>query len=488
MGQESLNPELNQELISVLEAMIDPVHIINKEFNIIFMNEAFKKWNAHFGFKTEVIGKKLTDIFPFLSDRPLAEYEYIFETGKAMAIAERTGHRREEFYNIQRIPIFNKNSPQVTHIVTIIRDVTKNVAITEALKESERKYRSLIQTMGEGVWVTDRLDRTILVNSTLLKMLDYTEGEMLGRKVTEFLTPEYIDLFNEIREKRMSEEIPASTYELDFLTKNGLTIHTRVAGTALYNEENELIGSFGVISDISAEKKYQQLQERFIGVTAHELRTPLAIISGYLELLQKDPSITQEHQNIYNAMFKNALRLHQLVQSVHDLTAIQANVFTINPTRTNLNDFVSQFKMQIKILFPNRLILINEEIHSPQLELMIDTNRINQVLENLVDNAAKNSRQDKIITINFSYSDNSLNLTVEDEGTGISNQKLFQLFQPFSHIPTEFSQRGTGLGLYIIKSIISAHNGKMSVITQENKGSCFSVTIPSFLEIFPKSF
>ncbi len=478
MGQNILS----SQLISVLDAMIDPVHIIDRDFTIIFMNEAFKKWNAHFGFKSQVIGKNLTEIFPFLSDRPLAEYKYIFDTGEAMAIAERTNHRREEFYNIQRIPIMDGVTNEVSNIVTIIRDVTKSVSVMEALKESERKYRSLIQTMGEGVWVTDRLDRTILVNSTLLKMLDYSESEMLGRKVSEFLSPEYLDAFEEVREQRLSEEVPASTYELVFLTRNGLTVHTRVAGTALYNEENEMIGSFGVISDISTEKRFQQLQERFIGVTAHELRTPLAIISGYLELLLKNPSNTKEHQDIYDAMFKNAARLHQLVQSVHDLTAIQANVFTINPTKTNLFEFISQFKIQIKMLYPDRMIIIDELLHTLQIDLNIDANRITQVLENLVDNAAKNSPKNKIIAISFSHTEDSLHVTVQDEGTGISNQKLFQLFQPFSHIPSEYSQRGTGLGLYIVKSIISAHNGIMSVFTQENKGSCFSVSIPSIDE------
>ncbi|MHA1994002.1 MAG: PAS domain-containing sensor histidine kinase [Candidatus Hodarchaeales archaeon] len=473
---------LSPELISVLNAMIDPVHIINKNYEFEYLNEAFKKWNTRLGFNTNVIGKKLTEIFPFLSDRPLAEYEYIFNTGEPMAIAERTNPRREDFYNIQRIPIMDETSSKVTHIVTIIRDVSKNVAIMEALKESERKYRSLVQTMGEGVWVTDKLDRTILVNSTLLKMLNYTEGEMLGRKVTDFLSSESLEFFNDVREQRLAEEVRASTYELVFLTKNGLTVHTRVAGTALYNEENEMIGSFGVISDISTEKRFQQLQERFIGVTAHELRTPLAIISGYLELLQKGTVNTLEHQEIYKAMYKNTVRLQDLVQSVHDLTAIQANVFTINPRKTSLLDFVEHFKKQVNMLYPNRLIIVNEQTQSQQIDMMIDSDRINQVLENLIDNAAKNSPVDKIITVNFSYFDDSLIITVQDEGIGISNQKLFQLFQPFSHIPTEYSQRGTGLGLYIIKSIISTHNGRLSVFTQENKGSCFTVTIPSLNE------
>jgi PAS domain S-box-containing protein len=476
MDREILNPELG----SVLNSMIEPVHVIDIDFRIILFNNAFIKWSAKFGFGTNAIGKKLTEVFPHLSERPLAEYKRIFETGERMTIEERTDSKKEDYYDIQRIPIVSNNTGKVTHIVTILRDVTQNILNVEALKESEQKYRSLVQTMGEGVWVTDRANRTVHVNPTLLKMLGYPESEILGREVIDFLNPESIETFQKISAQRLTEEVPASNYELKFLTKNGLIIHAKVAGTTLYNEDKEIIGSFGVISDISDEKKYQQLQERFIGITAHELRTPLAILNGYMEILQKNNSTLNDSLiEIYNSMERTIQRLISLVQSVHDLNAIRANIFTVNINHTKLDDFIKQFKRHVQLVYPNRLIFVDELTRNDSIDVRIDSNRISQVLENLVENAIKNSADDKIVSVIFSFTSEKLMISVQDYGTGIPNQQLFQLFQPFSHIPTEFSQRGTGLGLYIVKSIISSHNGRMEVFTQENKGSCFTITIPT---------
>ena len=475
MRQHSLHPQL----VSVFNSMKEPVHIIDRNFRIVLFNDSFKKWSETFGYSTDVIGKKLTAVFPFLSERPLAEYNRIFETGERMNIEDRTDNRKEDYYDIQRIPIFDIKTGKVTHIVTILRDVTQNVLNVEALKESELKYKSLVQTMGEGVWVTDKADKTIHVNPTLVKMLGYSEEEILGREVRDFLSPKSVEIFQEISKQRLTGAVPASKYELKFLTKNGLILHTRIAGTSLFNENNEFVGSFGVISDISEEKRFQQLQERFIGVTTHELKSPLTILTGYMELLQNKNSISEELlSEIYRSMENTIQRLVQLVQSVHDLNAIQVNAFTVNPRSTNLNAFISEFKEQIQILYPNRLVLIDELSIDDSTYVRMDSNRINQVLENLVDNAIKNSADDQYVSVIFRNLNENLVISVLDFGTGIPNEQIFHLFQPFSHRPTEFSQRGTGLGLYIVKSIVSSHNGIIEVLSQENSGTCFTIILP----------
>ncbi len=220
---------LSSELISVLNSMADPIHIIDRNFRIVLFNDAFKEWSKIFGYETAAIGKKLTDVFPFLIDRSIREYKQIFKSGEVIFIEDRSSKQQREYFNIQRIPIISKTTSEVSHIVTIIRDVTKTVQTMEALQESERKYRSLIQTMREGVWVTDKLDKTILVNPAMLKMLEYTEEEMLGKFVTDFLNRESKEAFKKVSNQRFTEEITESTYELQFTTKKGIDIHTRLA-------------------------------------------------------------------------------------------------------------------------------------------------------------------------------------------------------------------------------------------------------------------
>lgn len=479
-----IEESLSSDLVSVLNSMSVPIHIIDRDFRIVLFNDAFKKWSRAHGFDSIVIGKKLVDVFPFVSDRPVKEYTEVFKTGKVMVIENRTSTRTSDHYNIHRIPIFAKGSSEVTHIVTIIQDVTEAFETIDALHQSEQRYRSLVHLAGEGIWVTDKRDKTILVNPAMLKMLGYTEEEMLGRNVSDFLSRESKEAFETVARERISEEIPYSKYELIFRRKDGSIIHTRVAGSALY-EQNKLIGSFGVISDISAEKEFQQMRDRFLGVTAHELRNPLAIISGYVEVLRTMTNKDESIQDLCDGIDKNIYRLHNLIQSVHDLAAIRANVFRINPTDVDLDKFIIQFKSQIQLLFPDRVIYLDNQIVNDIKSLRFDVDRMHQVLENLVHNAVKNSAEDKPVSVIFSIKESSeqLYVSVQDSGVGIPLLHLFQLFQPFSHLPTAYSHKGTGLGLYIVKSIISAHKGKLEVMTRENHGSQFTITIPFYTEI-----
>ncbi len=142
--------------------------------------------------------------------------------------------------------------------LVLVRDITEKKQVLRELKESETRYRNLITTAMEGVWVTDLDNKTIYINPALEKMLGWTLDEMRGRLVEDFLNSKSIQKFNRITRERYSNGIPSSTYNLTFIRKDGSSIITRVAGTALYNTDNKIIGSFGLISDITAEKKAQE--------------------------------------------------------------------------------------------------------------------------------------------------------------------------------------------------------------------------------------
>jgi len=160
--------------------------------------------------------------------------------------------------------------------LVIVNDITKMKEVLKELKESEARYRSLITTALEGVWVTDLENKTLYVNPALEKLLGWTLDEMRGRQVEEFLSPLSKEFFDKKVKERYVNGIPSSTYELTFLRKDGTQVITRVAGTALYNPENELIGSFGLLSDITSEKTAQEDYRKLIefnpeGITLTDL-------------------------------------------------------------------------------------------------------------------------------------------------------------------------------------------------------------------------
>ncbi|MFX0173096.1 MAG: PAS domain S-box protein [Candidatus Hodarchaeota archaeon] len=484
---ERIQEESERQYFDVFNSMIDPIHVIDRDMRFALLNKAFQKWNKDLGLDTNVLGKSIREVFPFLSEGAMDEYHQIFKTGEILSL-ERTSEENKNYFSIQKIPIYESGSleQKVTRIVTVIRNITKHKETLQALQESEEKYRSLITTMGEGVWVSDIDNKTILVNPALVDMLGYTKEELLDRSVTEFLSPESLLKFKKVNNHRFIEGIFSSTkYELQFIKKSGDTIVTKVVGTPLHNEQNEIIGSFGVLSDITQEKKLQELQERFIAVTSHELRTPLTIIKGYFDFLRHQPDISQNKiDEIYSSISNNIQRLNRLVESVHDLAKIQANIFEIIPESINLPEFITEVKKQIQILYPEKIVFIDfNSSENIEQTVTFDKDRIIQVLENLVDNAIKNSPIEKPVNVSINLYADVLNISVEDFGAGIPNAHLFQLFQPFSHIPSPYSDKGAGLGLYIVKVIIEAHGGSIELITQENKGCIFSITIPAILTL-----
>ena len=181
--------------------------------------------------------------------------------------------------------------------LVIVYDITKMkenerkmMEVVKELKDSETRYRTLITTALEGVWVTDLENKTLYVNPALEKLLGWTLDEMRGKPVEELLSPLSKELFNKKVQERFVNGIPSSTYELTFLRKDGTPVITRVAGTALYNPENELIGSFGLLSDITSEKIAQENYRKLIefnpeGITLTDLNfNIIAINQAALEL------------------------------------------------------------------------------------------------------------------------------------------------------------------------------------------------------------
>ena len=159
--------------------------------------------------------------------------------------------------NAAIIPFQNRPADLV-----FVRDISERKQMMKELKESEERYRTLITTMGEGVWLTDSRDRTIFTNRALRKMLGYSEEELKDQIVTDFLAPKSWKVFEDVVKRRIDEKKRSSTYELTWIKKNGSSCITKVTGTHIIDEEGKFTSSFGVFTDITVEKHIERsLQE-----------------------------------------------------------------------------------------------------------------------------------------------------------------------------------------------------------------------------------
>lgn len=341
----------------------------------------------------------------------------------------------------------------------------------------------LIENMREGLVLSDPQGKLTFANPRFADLIGIPIEEMIGNGISQFFPSTEIEKHQ--REWEKSLEGIAVRIETHILQKSGQTIPVLISTTPLFTDTGDLKGVMAVLTDITMQKEYQRLQDQFIASTGHELRTPITIFAGYLDFLQKKPDLPPSQvTHIYRSMRGSINRMTGLIQNVHFLAQTTQEVFKLSTKPTSLDGIVQALQEQCVILYPTRMFMLN--FIQPRVAphtVVIDKNRVLQAVHNLIDNAVKNSSPTSIIEIAVLFSETEVIFSIQDMGVGIPLLNFFQLFQPFAHIDTQYSAQGTGLGLYIVKSIVLAHGGRIEVLSQEGHGSNFTIRIPASSEL-----
>ncbi|MHA1227182.1 MAG: PAS domain-containing sensor histidine kinase [Candidatus Hodarchaeales archaeon] len=386
-----------------------------------------------------------------------------------------------EFYAFQTQPM---------QMVAAILDISERAISEMKLQESEQRFRRLITNMSEGIWVTDKNNITIFINPALEKILGYSSHEILHKNVINFLAEESISDFLKYSFQRIKHKHLLDSYELTFLRKNGEKVICRVSASELLDSDNQLAGSFAVISDITTERKAEEarrdLERRraeFISMSSHELRTPLSIIMGYFELLKKriDNISQEELDKSFIIIQKNIRRLLRLIAGVSDLTKIERGIFNLNFELVNVVSFLEEHLGTYKDILGPQFKYENNIGLTAFANL--DTDRISQVIDNIIENAINNSCDDtRLITVTSSQDNPSyIKIIIKDNGAGINPEYLEEIFEAFVTRPTKYSKKvsGTGIGLYLSKVIIEQHGGYIEAFSEGlDKGAQFTIILP----------
>jgi len=300
-------------------------------------------------------------------------------------------------------------------------------------------------------------------------------ASMFGDIIAKALDNSYnIDIFSMTEDKIQSNlekgSFPTKSEMEEFLKRTN-DLKERIIELNSYHEISNIF---------SEQKRLRLLQEQFIAVSTHELRTPMTVIKGYIDFLLRYPELTIDKiTQIFNIINKSVDRLIKLINNVSVLSKIQTDIFKIYPQPIKIIDLLSTIQEEIQVVYSHRIINLNYIPHLKTINMInIDKDGIIQVLNNLVSNAVKNSPKGSIINISVILNPEKLVISVQDQGPGIPTHILFRLFQPFSHFDTEYSSGGTGLGLFIVKTIVQEHEGIIEVHSIEDIGSTFVITLP----------
>jgi signal transduction histidine kinase len=228
----------------------------------------------------------------------------------------------------------------------------------------------------------------------------------------------------------------------------------------------------------------ERLRAEFVGVASHELKTPINVILGYLELLQEgiygEP--TPKQREILATLTKQANTLTRLVKRLLDISRFEASGGKLDIRRVDLKRLLTALEDSFSVLAMQREIqfTVNHGEGLPA-SVMWDEDRINEVLGNLISNAFKFTPRGGKVSLAVMPDDARVKITVKDTGAGISADQLPHIFDKFyqANNQAQAATKGTGLGLAIAKEIVEAHGGQISVESEVGKGTMFVVTIPT---------
>lgn len=310
----------------------------------------------------------------------------------------------------------------------------------------------------------------------------------------ELAPPEDFDKFRHFFEPSMEDVDEDSRMVFQLIHKNGSTIWAEMK-TSIICENGVPLAVEGTIRDISMMKNAEnnmiaskESKDKLLSYISHELRIPIASIMGYIVAI-KDGTVTTESERLkaFDIIYNKATTLNNLIRDLFQLSKLEAKQLSLNMDMVDAMEMTnmllknhteevrdSGFTLEIHIDKDN----LNDKI------LIVDTERINQVLTNLISNAKKSSEADKYIMLSFESDRKKeyYSVTVEDHGTGIDELDIPKIFDRFYKKDSGNESSSSGLGLTLSKELIEAHKGRMSVDSDLGKGSQFTFEIPFYVE------
>jgi len=224
------------------------------------------------------------------------------------------------------------------------------------------------------------------------------------------------------------------------------------------------------------------LKNKFLGIAAHDLRSPIGVVKNFIILFLNGylGEIDEKQREVLNTMDKNCDRMLNLIHNILDFSAIESGNLELKLEALDLHKFFHTYESMTKSLAEKKQIELKLDIELKLPEINVDSNRIMQVLDNLVTNAIKFSYPNTTVTLSARKSDGSVEISVADQGQGIPENEISKIFKEFSKTsvrPTG-GEKSTGLGLAIVRRIIEAHNGSIIVDSIVGKGTTFTIKLP----------
>ncbi len=326
--------------------------------------------------------------------------------------------------------------------------------------------------------------RIIDFNPAMERLTGWQESEVLGRFYYEVLRPkdrqgnEHGLQVSPILQAFAGENVV--NREMIISARDGQLFDVSVTASCVRSTKGEPTSGILTVRDITRERQQEEQRSTFISVISHELQTPIAIIKGYASTLARTDATfeTEAQHSRLLAIEEEADRLNKLVGNLLYASRIQAGGLQMEIAPLDLSNLVEKVVHRLQVKSPGVTVKVNLPPNLPTV--IADRDRIEEVLENLLDNAVKYSPNRPEVTVECHSTGDEVIVGVSDAGMGISLRDQEQIFDRFYRIGNNVtrSMQGAGLGLYICRAIVEAHGGRIWVESTLHHGSTFSFSLP----------
>ena len=370
-----------------------------------------------------------------------------------------------------------QGSTEITNITNNLNDLSEVIRLTqENLEQESKRLNSILSYMTDGVLATNRRGQITMINDMAKKQLGVQKEDVLNKSILELLKIE-----DEYELRDLITQIPELT--IDSQDVNGEYLSLRVRFALVRRESGFISGLVSVLHDTTEQEKEERERRLFVSNVSHELRTPLTSVKSYLEALDEGALYDPVAPDFIKVSLDETNRMMRMVTDLLHLSRIDNATSQLDVELINFTAFITFIlnrfdKMRSQDDEKKYELVRDYPINSVWIE--IDTDKMTQVIDNILNNAIKYSPDGGKITVNMKTTDDQMILSIKDQGLGIPKQDLPKIFDRFYRVDRARSraQGGTGLGLAIAKEIIKQHNGFIWAKSEYGKGSTFTIVLP----------
>ena len=359
-----------------------------------------------------------------------------------------------------------KGDSELLELANSLNDLSDVFRLThENLIQEKNRLSSVLSYMSDGVIATNRLGQITMINSTAQRLLNLDRETATQMSILDILDGENPYTYSELLSKTPEIHLSRRDANDEFVT-------LRVNFALIRKESGFISGLVAVLHDATEQEKEERERRLFVSNVSHELRTPLTSVKSYLEALD-DGALNEEiAPNFIKVSLDETNRMMRMISDLLALSRIDNKSTQLNVEMTNFTAFMTYIL--------NRFGQIIRDYPVNSIWVEIDTDKMTQVIDNILNNAIKYSPDGGKITVSMKTTDTQLIVSISDQGLGIPKKDLPLIFDRFYRVDKARSraQGGTGLGLSIAKEIVKQHNGFIWAKSEYGKGSTFTIVLP----------